>query len=47
MARLGRFFAGVVYDTYGGIVARPMLFDPKAPPRKKRPLGVTVTRTAQ
>jgi cholesterol oxidase len=37
-ARFGRFFAGTVYDTYGGVFARPSVFDPQAPPRKKRPL---------
>jgi cholesterol oxidase len=39
-ARFGRFFAGVLFDTYGGVFARPTIFDPDAPPRKKRPLRV-------
>ncbi|WP_447980762.1 GMC oxidoreductase [Candidatus Nitrospira bockiana] len=38
LARFGRFFAGALLDTYGGIVARPAVFDPDAPPRKRRPL---------
>ena len=40
MARFGRFFAGELYDVYGGIVRRPTYFNPDAPPRKKRPLRV-------
>jgi cholesterol oxidase len=40
MARFGRFFGGVLFETYGGIVAAPSAFDPDAPPRKKRPLRV-------
>ena len=39
-ARFGRFFAGVLFETYGGIFARPTAFDPDAPPRMKRPLRV-------
>ena len=39
-ARFGVFFAGVLYQTYGGIFARSTLFNPDAPPRKKRPLRV-------
>jgi len=39
--RFGRFFAGVLFDVYGGIFARPTIFDPDAPPRKKRPLRVS------
>jgi cholesterol oxidase len=39
-ARFGEFFAGVLYQTYGGIFARPTAFDPNAPPRKRRPLRV-------
>lgn len=38
MARFGRFFAGVLYDHYGGVFTRETYFDPDAPPRKKRPL---------
>jgi cholesterol oxidase len=40
IASFGRFFAGVLYDSYGGIFAGASLFDPDAPPRKKRPLRV-------
>ncbi|WNG37318.1 choline dehydrogenase [Archangium violaceum] len=36
--RFGRYFAGVVYDYYGGAVGKGTLLDPNAPPRKKRPL---------
>ncbi len=39
-ARFGQFFAGILYDTYGGIFSRSNVFDPTAPPRKKRPLRV-------
>ena len=39
-ARFGRFFAGVLFDTYGGVFAKPTSFNPDAPPRKKRPLRV-------
>lgn len=38
MARFGRFFGGQLFDIYGGVFARPNLFNPDAPPRKKRPL---------
>jgi cholesterol oxidase len=37
-ARFGRFFGDQVFDLYGGVFARPSVFDPAAPPRKKRPL---------
>ncbi|HEX4750079.1 MAG TPA: alpha/beta fold hydrolase [Bryobacteraceae bacterium] len=40
VARFGHFFAGVLYDTYGGVFARSTVFDPNAPPREKRPLRV-------
>jgi cholesterol oxidase len=39
--RFGRSFAGVMYETYGGIFAKATVFNPGAPPRKKRPLRVT------
>lgn len=39
-ARFGRFFAGVLFDVYGGIFARSTTFNPDAPPRKKRTLRV-------
>jgi cholesterol oxidase len=38
--RFGEFFAGVLYQTYGGVVAGSVAFNPDAPPRKKRPLRV-------
>lgn len=40
MARFGHFFAGVLFDTYGGVFAQSTVFDPNAPPRQKRPLRV-------
>ncbi len=40
-ARFGEFFAGVLFNTYGGIVAGSRYFDPSAAPRKQRPLRVT------
>jgi len=36
ITRFGGFFGGVLFETYGGIVARPGVFNPDAPPRKKR-----------
>ncbi len=38
LAKFGRFFAGTLFDTYGGVLAKQNRFDPEAPPRKKRPL---------
>jgi cholesterol oxidase len=38
LARFGRFFAGALHDVYGGVAAPPSVFDPDAPPRKRRPL---------
>lgn len=45
LARFGKFFAGKLYDTYGGLFLHDRLFDPDAPPRQKRPLacGAPVT----
>lgn len=40
-AKFGRFFAGKLYDTYGGVAVPLERFDPHAPPRKKRPLRVS------
>ncbi len=37
-SRFGRMFAGVLYDTYGGVFARETAFNPEAPPRRARPL---------
>jgi cholesterol oxidase len=38
LAEFGRYFGGVLFDTYGGVFARPVRFDPDAPPRKTRQL---------
>ncbi|CAG0935480.1 Cholesterol oxidase [Thermoflexales bacterium] len=38
LARFGRFFSGEIFDIYGGVFARPNVFNPAAPPRKKRAL---------
>ncbi|MGO9012365.1 MAG: alpha/beta fold hydrolase [Bryobacteraceae bacterium] len=40
LVRFGEFFAGVLYQTYGGAVAGSVAFNPDAPPRKKRELRV-------
>lgn len=40
LGRFGKFFAGVLYDSYGGVFVGESYFDPDAPPRKKRPLRV-------
>lgn len=37
-ARFGRFFGGILWETYGGVVACPRYFNASAPARKKRPL---------
>ncbi|MBW4631577.1 MAG: GMC family oxidoreductase N-terminal domain-containing protein [Iphinoe sp. HA4291-MV1] len=39
-ARFGHFFAGILFDVYGEIFARSTVFNPDAPPRKKRQLRV-------
>lgn len=38
IAKFGSFFAGRLFDVYGGIFAKPSVFAPDAPPREKRPL---------
>ncbi len=38
IAAFGGFFAGQLWDVYGGIFKRATLFNPDAEPRKKRPL---------
>jgi cholesterol oxidase len=38
IARFGKFFGGVLFETYGGVFAGPTPLAPDAPPRKKRPL---------
>ena len=40
MSRFGRFFSDEIFDQYGGVFARPTVFNPSAPPRKKRALRV-------
>lgn len=40
MARFGEYFAGVLWESYGGVLAGDVYFNPDAPPRKKRPLNV-------
>lgn len=44
-AKFGKFFAGVLWDTYGGIVATPHYLKADAPPRKKRPLRAPAPET--
>ena len=41
IAKFGEFFAGDLFQVYGGIFAKPTVFNPDAPPRKKRPLRVS------
>ena len=38
MAKFGGFFGKIIFDTYGGVFAGATVFNPDAPPRKKRPL---------
>ncbi|MGE6263319.1 alpha/beta fold hydrolase [Aeromonas media] len=42
MARFGKYFGGSLWQAYGGLGRRDTLFDPKAPPRQKRPLRAPV-----
>lgn len=37
-AAFGAAFAGTLYDAYGGVLAPEAYFDPRLPPRRKRPL---------
>jgi len=41
MAAFGGLFAGVLFETYGGVFSRPTYFNPDALPRKKRALRVS------
>lgn len=41
-AQFGRYFAGTMFDTYGGVFARASALDPDAPPRKQRELRVEI-----
>ena len=38
--KFGKFFAGSLYDVYGGVMGKASPFNPEAEPRKKRPLRV-------
>lgn len=40
LAKFGAFFAGTLWNAYGGVLVKDSYFDPEAPPRKKRPLRV-------
>lgn len=40
-AEFGKFFAGVLFETYGGIFAGQNYFNPNAQPRKRRALRVS------
>jgi cholesterol oxidase len=40
-AQFGEFFGNAIFQTYGGILAKSSVFNPDAPPRKKRPLRVS------
>ena len=40
LTRVGRFLAGVLFDTYGPVAAGPYPFHPAAAPRPRRPLRV-------
>jgi cholesterol oxidase len=39
-AEFGRYFAGSLYDTYGGVLASRSVLNPDAPPRTRRELRV-------
>jgi cholesterol oxidase len=41
VAKFGLFFAGSLFDTYGGVAARSNELKTDAPPRKKRPLKMS------
>lgn len=38
LAGFGKFFGQTIFQTYGGVFSKPNVFNPDAPPRKKRPL---------
>lgn len=40
LVKFGEFFAGTLFQTYGGIFARTSAFQPGTPPRRRRPLRV-------
>lgn len=39
LARFGGFFAGTLFEAYGGVLVPNSYFDPDAPPRHRRPLS--------
>ncbi|XP_072045964.1 lipase member K-like [Amphiura filiformis] len=39
-AKFGRFYMGIIWETYGMLTAASSPFDPDSPPREKRPLNV-------
>ncbi len=41
VAEFGHFFTGSLFDIYGGVFARPTLFNPDAPARKQRQLRLS------
>ena len=42
MVKFGEFFSKTIFDVYGGVLRPDSLFNPDAPPRKKRPLRAPV-----
>jgi cholesterol oxidase len=42
VGQFGTLFAGTLYDSYGGVFSKPTVFDPAAPPRRKRALDLPV-----
>ena len=45
LTRFGKFFAGALWDTYGGVIAPPNYLRVDAPPRKRRPLRAPAPET--
>jgi cholesterol oxidase len=41
VADFGSYFAGALFDVYGGVLAPDNVFDPEAPPRRRRTLRTT------
>ena len=41
VANFGYFFAGTLFEIYGGVLAKANVFNPDAPPRQKRPLRLS------
>jgi cholesterol oxidase len=42
LVKFGDFFGKTIFDTYGGVLRPDSLFNPNAPPRKKRPLRAPI-----